>query len=157
MASLVKHQPSDPDRLGVRFQQLNALATMRLGQTAYVCVYAHKPWNDSGVDVVSGQFFSFSVPGGEEWSDRQRASGADGYASTYFIRPWERLRRVPKAKWLQLIGTIGKRIKSPVIIGSKLLNFLPPFPGRLYLFANDLPWMYWNNRGMIAVRIIRTK
>jgi hypothetical protein len=34
---------------------------------------------------------------------------------------------------------------------------LPPFPGRLYLFANDLPWMYWNNRGVIAIRITRTK
>jgi hypothetical protein len=157
MASLVKHQPSDPDRLGVTLQQLNAPATIRLGQTAYVCVYAHKPWNDSGVDVMSGQVFSFSVPSGEEWIDWQTPCGADGYGSTYFVRPWEILRRVPKAKWLQLIGTIGKSVKSPVIIGSKLLNFLPPFPGRLYLFANDLPWMYWNNRGVIAVRITRTK
>jgi hypothetical protein len=139
------------------FQQQIAPATIRVGQTAYVPVCAHKPWNDSGIDVVSGQVFSFNVPSGEEWIDWQKAYGADGYGSTYLIRPWEIFRRVPQAKWFQLIGTIGKSIKSPVIIGSKLVNFLPAFPGRLYLFANDVPWMYWNNRGMIALRVTRTK
>ena len=139
------------------FQQQIARATMRVGHTTYVCVYANRPWNDSGIDVVSGQAFNFAVPSGEEWIDWQKACGADGYGSTCFVRPWELFRRVPQAKWFQLIGTIGKSIKSPVVIGSKLLNFLPPFPGRLYLFANDLPWMYWNNRGVIAVRITRTK
>ena len=153
----MKDQRSDSDRLGVTFQQLNAPATMRIGQTAYVPVYANKLRNDSGVDVVSGQAFSFTVPAGEEWTHWQTPCGADGYPSTYLIRPWERLSRAPKAKWLQLIGMVGKSIRSPVIIGSKLVDFLPPSPGRLYFFANDIPWMYWNNRGMIAIRITRTK
>jgi hypothetical protein len=153
----MRHEPLNPDRAGVTFQRLNDPATMRIGQTAYVPVYANKLWNDSGVDVVSGQVFSFTVPVGEEWSGWQKPCSANGYGSSCFVKPWEPFRRVPKVNWLQLIGTIGRSTKSPVIIGSKLLNFLPPLPGRLYLFANDVPWMYWNNQGMIAVRITRTK
>jgi hypothetical protein len=157
IAFVVKYMRSGSNRIGAAFHQHDVSSTMRVGQTAYVPVYAAKRWNDSCVDVVSGQVFSFTVPNGEEWIDWQQACGADGYSSSYFTRSWETFRRVPKANWLQLIGTIGRSTKSPVIIGSKLLTFLPPFPGRLYLFANDVPWMYWNNTGMIAVRITRTK
>ena len=131
--------------------------TMRVGQTAYVCVYADKRWNDSGIDVVSGQAFAFTVPHSERWADWKNECSADGYNSNQLIRPWETFRRVPHARWFQLICTTGKSISSPVIVGSQFRYFLPPFPGRLYLFANDVPWMYWNNRGMIAVRITRTK
>lgn len=153
----MKHESLDPDRAGVTFQRLNDPATMRIGQTAYVPVYANKLWNDSGVNVVSGQVFNFAVPTGEEWKDWRNRCNADGYSSTHLTRGLEIFRRVPKARWLQLIGTIGKSVRSPVVIGSQFNAFLPPSPGRLYLFANDIPWMYWNNRGMIAVRITRTK
>ncbi|MEY2487750.1 MAG: hypothetical protein QOH39_3398 [Verrucomicrobiota bacterium] len=130
---------------------------MRVGHTAYICVYADRRWNDSGVDVISGQAFAFSVPDSEKWIDWRKRCGAEGYNSNRMIRPWENFRRVPRARWFQLICTVGKSLRSPIIIGSQLINFLPPSPGRLYLFANDLPWMYWNNHGMIAVRITRTK
>ena len=153
----MKHEPLDPDRAGVTFQRLVDPATMRIGQTAYVPVYANKLWNDSGVDIVSGQVFNFAAPAAEEWSRWRTRCNADGYSSTHLTRGLGIFRRVPKARWLQLIGTIGKSIRSPVIIGSQFLEFLPPSPGQLYLFANDIPWMYWNNRGMIAVRITRTK
>jgi hypothetical protein len=153
----MKHESLDPDRVGLTFQRLDDPATMRIGQTAYVPVYANKPWNDSGVDVVSGQVFNFAVPAGEEWTGWRNRCDADGCDSTNYLRRLEIFRRVPKAKWLQLIGTIGKSVRSPIIVGSQFPNFLPPSQGRLYLFANDIPWMYWNNRGMIAVRITRTK
>ena len=130
---------------------------MRVGQTAYVCVHANKLWNDSGVDVVSGQSFAFVVPDSERWTDWKKQCNADGYDSTQLMRPWESLRRVPQARWFQLICTIGKTNQSPIVVGSHLLDFLPPSPGRFYLFANDIPWMYWNNHGTIAVRITRTK
>ena len=146
-----------PAQTGTKFQQLETITTIRVGQTAYVSVLAHKRWNDSGIDVVAGQAFTFSVPSGEEWIDWRTPCGANGYVSNCWIRSWETFRRVPKANWLQLIGTIGKSTKSAIIIGSRLPEFLPSLPGRLYLFGNDLPWMYWNNRGMLAVRITRTK
>jgi hypothetical protein len=157
IAFVVKYMRSGSNRIGAAFHQHDVSSTMRVGQTAYVPVYANKLWNDSGVDVVSGQVFNFAVPAGEEWTDWRNRCNADGYNSTDLIRRLEIFRRVPKARWLQLIGTIGKSIRSAIVIGSNYLEFLPPSPGRLYLFANDLPWMYWNNRGMIAVRITRTK
>ena len=153
---MVKHDSLKRDRAGVTFQRLSDSAAMRIGQTAYVPVYARKLWNDSGINVVSGQVFNFAVPTGQEWTAWRTRCNADGYNSTDLNRPFEIFRRVPNARWLQLIGTIGKSI-SPVIIGSQFVEFLPPSAGRLYLFANDIPWMYWNNRGMIAVRITRTK
>jgi hypothetical protein len=97
------------------------------------------------------------VPEHETWIDWDIPCSADGYPSTLLIRPWEWLRRVPNANWLQLIGTVGRSTRPPILIGSQLIDFVPPFPGRLYFFANDLAWMYWNNKGKIAVRLTRTK
>ena len=139
------------------FEQPRSPCALHVEQTAYVCVYANRLWNDTGVDVVSGQAFNFSVPSGEVWTHWSRECSPDGHLSSRFSRHWETLRRIPKAVWCQLVGTIGKSTRHPTIIGSKLIDFLPAAQGRLYLFANDLPWMYWNNRGMIAVRITRTK
>jgi hypothetical protein len=153
----VKHQAWEWNGLGATFQQLGTHTTMRVGQTAYVCVAADNLWNDSGINVVSGQAFTFSVPSGEQWIDWRTPCGADGYPSTRLIRFWEKFRRIPNANWMQLIATIGKSIERPIVVGSKLMNFLPPLAGRLYLFANDLHWMYWNNKGTMAVRITRTK
>ena len=132
-------------------------ALLETGQTAYVCVYANRLWNDSGIDVISGQNYRFSVPEGERWAHWRRTCTADGCQSRWLIRPWERFRRVPKAKWLQLIATIGRSAGPAIVIGSGLIDFFPPFPGRLYFFANALPWMRWHSSGMIAVRVTRTK
>lgn len=126
-----------------------------VGHTAYVCVYAGERWNDSGIDVVSGQIYNFTVPAGETWTNSRKICGAEGYPSDLLMRPWEAFRRVPEAKWLQLIGTIGRSVRARTVVGPSLRDFLPPLPGRLYFFANDLPWMYWNNKGMLAVRVTR--
>src|SRR5437588_11921122 len=107
----MKHDSLDPDRVAVTSQRLNDPATMRIGQTAYVPVYANKLWNNSGVDVVSGQAFSFAVPAGEQWIHWKTACRADGYTSTSFARPLEIFRRAPRADWLQPVCTIGKSIR----------------------------------------------
>jgi len=128
-----------------------------VGEMVHVCVYADRLWNDSGIDVVRGQTYNFAVPNGEEWITGRTACGPDGCRSNWMIRPWESLRRVPEANWLQLIGTIGRSVKPPIVIGLGLIGFTPFYPGRLYFFANDLPCMYWNNKGVIALRITRAK
>ena len=92
----MKHESLDPERVGLTFQWLDDPATMRIGQTAYVPVYAHKLWNDSGINVVSGQVFNFTVPGAEEWTHGRNRCDADGYLSTVSGRPLEILRHVSK-------------------------------------------------------------
>jgi hypothetical protein len=130
---------------------------LRVSQTAYISVYADKTWNDSGIDVVSGQIYSFHVPGGQKWRGERKTCGADGYRSAWFMRPWEGFRRAPAANWLQLIATIGQSGRHPILIGSSLADFLPDLPGRLYFFANHLPWTGCFLNGMIAVRVTRKK
>jgi hypothetical protein len=131
--------------------------SIAIGQTAYAWVYADKLWNDSGIDVISGQSYTLAVPTSERWVDDWKSCGAEGYTSSSLMRPLEFFRRVREARWFQLVGTIGRSRKQAVVIGSKLTEFLPQFPGRLYFFANDVLWMYWNHKGAIAVRITRTK
>jgi hypothetical protein len=130
--------------------------SISVGQTAYICVYADRLWNDSGINVNWRETYNFTVPNGENWINWRKKCGADGYSSTFLIRPWESLRRIPEANWFSLIGAIGKSTRPSIAIGSQLIGFSPPYPGRLYFFANDLPWMYWNNKGVIAVRVTRT-
>jgi hypothetical protein len=129
---------------------------MTVGETACVCVQADKLWNDSGIDVLPSQTYNFVVPETEQWIDLDIPCGADGYDSTPLIGIWEAFRRVPTENWFKLIGTVGHSIKPPIVIGSRLIGFLPPYPGRLYFFANDLTCMYWNNKGSINVRVTRT-
>ena len=130
---------------------------MTIEETACVCVEADKVWNDSGIDVLPNETYNFVVPQSESWIDYDIPCSADGYASTPLIKMWESFRRVPDENWFKLIGTIGRSVKPPIVIGSQLTGFSPPFPGRLYFFANDLLLMYWNNKGSINVRVTRTR
>jgi hypothetical protein len=92
------------------------------------------------------------------WHDAKKECGPDGYkSSSFLLRACERFRRVPSANWFQLIGTIGHTTDGRFVVGADLLDFLPPFPGRLYFFANDLPFMYWNNTGVLSLRITRVQ
>ncbi len=140
----------------VSFRRVSPKVCLAVGQTAYACVYANTLWNDSGLDVLCGQSYNFSVPNGERWFAGRRLSGADGYTSGRLDRILGFARRVPKANWLQLIGTIGRSTYEPILIGSRLTSFAPESDGRLYFFANTLSCMHWSNSGMIAVRVKRT-
>jgi hypothetical protein len=84
------------------------------------------------------------------------STDADGYTREA-LRPFEFLRRVPDQNWLKLIGAIGRDENSPIIIGSAMTNFSPSKSGELLCFANDVGWMYWNNRGSLRVTGTRTK
>jgi hypothetical protein len=130
---------------------------MTIGETACVCIEADKLWNDSGIDVAFDQSYNFVVPKSESWVDYDIPCSADGYVSTPLIKIWEPFRRVPDENWFKLIGTVGRCARPPIVIGSQLIGFAPSFPGRLYFFANDLLWMYWNNKGTVHVRVTRTK
>jgi hypothetical protein len=144
-------------RFIVRCGEEENLRTLHVDETAYVCVYANQLWNDSGIDVGWGERYTFRVPNGEKWINGGQICGADGYPSTWLKRPWECLRRVPEAHWFKLIGAIGRSVKSRIIVGEGLSDLLAPSAGHLYFFANDLPWMYWNNKGQIPLRITRTR
>ena len=116
-------------------------------------VVADNPWNDSGVDIIAGGNYDLVASG--KWKDASNECNADGYLSTPILKIFEGLRRVPDARYFKLIGTIGRSTHDPILIGSKLTDFSPNKSGRLYCFANDVRWMYWNNSGAIELTISR--
>jgi hypothetical protein len=128
---------------------------MKVGEQTYISVDAGRIWNDSRIDVAVGESYDFNVPNGEVWTDWTIPCDADGYVSTPSIRLWEPLRRVPSENWFKLIGVVGKSTDASIVIGSSLSNFSTTIPGRLFFFANDLWWMYWNNKGRIGVWVKR--
>src|SRR5437868_12600591 len=130
---------------------------MNVGETAYVCDLADRLWNDSGLDLVLGQTYNFTVPKNEKWMGWRIQCGADGFVSRRFTGSWKILRRVPEGNWFQLVAAVGRSNRPSLLIGSRMVDFSPRFSGRLYFFANSLIGLHWRNKGMIAVRVTRTK
>jgi hypothetical protein len=113
-------------------------------------VEARRRWNDTGVDITLGQSLRILASG--LWRDWRIETDADGFSRSHLKR-LEPLRRVPAANWFQLCGTVDRRPDQAVLLGCDV-TFNAPAGGRLYLFANDIDWMRWNNAGQITTRIL---
>ena len=153
----VERSQYEPDTLvngltdQVRFRKLERLG---LGQSRSFLVDAAKLWNPSGILLEARNSYCIAVEGDQMWKDWLIPADADGYRRDA-LRLWEPLRRVPDQNWFKLVGTIGRDQTTPIIIGKTLSEFSPGSPGELLCFANDIPWMYWNNCGSIEVTITR--
>jgi hypothetical protein len=128
---------------------------LAIGESTEILVHAELAWNNSRLVLVAGATYDLTVPGEQTWKDSSVVSTADGYPSKPMQIFWERFRRVPAANWFTLIGTIGRTMRNPFVIGTKLLNFSPSTSGRFYCFANDVRFMYWNNCGSIRMTVMR--
>jgi hypothetical protein len=128
---------------------------LAVGESARACVCARSKWNDTGIHLVPGGLYRFAVDEGNVWDDMTKRASADGYDSpTSLHRLSELLRRAPQARWFALIGALDRRPSTQFVIGS--LSTLPAAAaGELTCFANDLPFMYWNNRGGIILTVTR--
>ena len=124
-----------------------------VGDRVTVEVRAREKWNDTGIEVVAHGRYDLHAAG--EWVDWKVRCGPQGFGSTNLaLRMSERLRRLPAAPWFMLVGAIGKSgPHHPIGRGTRLE---PAESGPLYCFANDLPFMYWNNSGSIQLSISRT-
>lgn len=111
---------------------------------------ARRHWNDTGLQITAGRAVRIIASG--VWRDWMIETDADGFSRPH-LRLAEPLRRVPTAHWFQLCGTIDRRLDQVIILGGDVA-FKAPAGGRLFLFANDVSWMYWNNVGQIQVRIL---
>jgi hypothetical protein len=114
-------------------------------------VFAAEPWNDAQINVAKNQKLSIRASG--QWMDAGQPYGPEGYDSRR-LKAFEWLRRVPKARWFELIGCIDKRLDQCFVIGTEP-EVVAPAAGELYLFANDVRCMYWNNSGYLTVEISR--
>jgi len=113
-------------------------------------VDAQRLWNDTGLHVTAGQRLRVVASG--RWRDWTIETDADGFSRAH-LKLAEPLRRAPMARWFQLCGAVDRRLDQVVVLGQDVA-FTAPASGRLFLFANDVSWMHWNNAGRITVQIL---
>ena len=126
---------------------------MNVGESVTVVIYARDRWNSTGVSLEAGAEYHFESSG--IWFDSRYRATADGYSTpTWFHGVNERFLNFPGANWCSLIGSLDKRRANFFLIG-RHCNLTPTVSGELLCFANDAPWLRWNNRGEVDIRITR--
>lgn len=125
------------------------------GESHRVRIPANEKWVNTEIDLEPGESYTLKAKG--EWRDLFTKCTAAGYMSRL---PWmviaEKKRRVPEARWFELIGAIDDDSASYFRIGLGC-EFTPERAGRLVCFANDLMGMYWNNCGGVWLNVERVR
>lgn len=146
-------------------------------------VFAQNCWNALGIEVKQGESYQISASGA--WTDKSCQATANGYVSpNRVMKIAEKIRRVEDKPWFYLIAcihpdaalevhnpnagnvlqgfweswthAIGKFDKESQLTGVGANGTLDiSKDGYLYLFANDAPLAYSNNRGYLAVKVTR--
>jgi hypothetical protein len=136
---------------------------LAVGQSHRCEVLARPRFNWSGVRLVRGASYTFTVAEGDTWRDGGIDCGPGGWESADL--PWykegvvqfaERFRRLADANWFALIGALGDEDDDLFLIGDAGESYTAPQDAELYLFANDMPSKYDNNEGSLMVTITRT-
>jgi hypothetical protein len=126
---------------------------MQVGETARATIDAREHWNRTGIHVDAGGRYRATAEG--EWHDAGKNCDADGWKSdSDLIRDLEMFRRVRHADWFALIGAIDEDRESEFVIGRQV-EFTASRDGELTCFANDAPFMYWNNKGSVTLTVTR--
>ncbi len=151
----------------------NSQQRLEVNADRIVEINASALWNDTGVSVCRGDEYEFSVSNTSFWYDRKTPSMADGYSFFWFY-PLIPLRRVMSAPWFALICTIDyedafKVFDHSICFRNNPISGESPKQdchqvhggflryGGMYCYANDLTFMYGNNRGILNVTIKRIR
>jgi hypothetical protein len=118
-----------------------------------VTIEAKQEWNSTSYQLIAGKKYRFYASG--KWVDWFISTDATGYSS-FWLKPFEGMRRLPLAKWFSVIGAIDRQESTLFDIG-KLIEthefYTSPMDGELSCFANDLACAYKNNQGSIELII----
>lgn len=109
---------------------------------------ASRKWNATGVRLQAHCKYHIVASG--HWTDFYITTDANGFERKH-LRPFNRFKRQPDASWFALMGSIDKT--PPYFLVGTELHLGPGKAGELFLFANDMPAMYWNNRGSLSITI----
>jgi hypothetical protein len=117
-----------------------------------VLIFAKPYWTDTLLDVSAGQTVRFTATG--TWTDWTITCGPEGYERPMMnlARP---LRRRPSAPWFALCGALDQRGDETFLIGAEA-EIIFEKSGRLFVFANDVPGFYFNNKGAIDLSLATT-
>lgn len=123
------------------------------GESHRVRISANERWADTNIDFVAGETYALKAEG--KWKDLFTECDADGYECGWiWMKMAAKKRRMPEARWFELIGAIDNDSASYFRIGAGR-EFTPDRAGRLFCFANDLWGMYWNNCGGVWLNVER--
>lgn len=138
--------------------------TFRLVEAASVTlkIKAKSYWNASGLILEKGATYNFEVKKVLDWKDAGNDATAEGRieTATGFLAAMRSLARAPDQEYFYFMGVLrgacydGLTCEKQFPIG-KETKFTAPADGEFCSFANDIPFMYWNNRGSITVTISR--
>ncbi len=138
--------------------------TFRLVKAASVTVKinAESYWNASGLILEKGATYNFEVIEESDWKDAGKDATAEGriVPVTGFLAAMRSLARAPDQEYFYFMGALrgacydGLTCEKQFPIG-KETKFTAPADGEFCSFANDIPFMYWNNSGSIILEITR--
>jgi hypothetical protein len=121
-----------------------------------VKVYSSVKLNDTGIYLVKDCEYKYNATGvWVDWFIRCNADGFPDALSSFMDTIFGRnKKRMPSAKWFQLVGVIkgSQDIAHEIKLGVKG-TFSSPESGRLFVFANDADFAYWNNCGFIELHV----
>jgi hypothetical protein len=106
-------------------------------------------WNNTGINLVAGRQYHYQAIG--KWKDWHIECDANGFSNPFMDLAC-RFKRVPTAKWFQLIGAVDKDASHVIKLGTSGI-FTAPVNGLLWAFANDAWFAYCNNSGSVELEI----
>lgn len=109
-------------------------------------------WNDTGIDLIEDRHYKCTTNG--LWKDCIFECSADGHSNflNFLLDIISWTKRNPKAKWFQLIGVINTDLNHTIPLGTTC-SFMAKKSGRLWVYANDADFAYFNNHGEIDLII----
>lgn len=143
---------------------------------AVIEICACRPWNRSLIKVELDQEYVFStLEETEKWEDGSlRATPESGWLSPVAnLFGWVAgfLKRSTKTNWYALVGAFDMSDEDTFAVfgsthnyeldksfgGSDSSRIKMTRSGELYFYANDMKGRYFNNKGMVKLRIVRVK
>jgi hypothetical protein len=123
---------------------------LKVGEQKKFIIDSKLKWNSTELSILPTEEYYFEATG--TWKDAGIECTADGY-SYWALTIATVFRRSFKNKWFALIGTVDKSGRKYLIGRENNIKFCKA--GKLYFYANDLIFMYWNNLGAIELTIKR--
>jgi hypothetical protein len=125
-----------------------------VGQELQVEIDSRKFWNCGAVWLEESGRYDFEVQGSQRWVDFYKYLDANGYPIP-LLQHYSWARRNSQYNWFALVGSIEMGPSTEFLIGTQLLDYPPVRSGRLFCFANDAWFAYWNNWGSLVLTIRR--
>jgi hypothetical protein len=131
------------------------------GHRCQVVVHADQMATSTTLVVMKGQRYQVQVAPDQRWCDASHCSTAPlGDAGNKVMNALHALKRDKDADWLQLMAAVVRDSEGRHRLGGGQPVASDPVvevqhTGVLALYPNDVPGMYWNNRGDVLACIER--